>query len=126
MIDFEEVLDIHHVLIQKFGGTSGVRDEGLLKAALERPYSGFGEIEFYPSVEEKAAAILESIVTNHPFIDGNKRTGYVLMRLLLMQYGKDISASQDEKYDFVIAVASGKMDFQQVLAWIKDKSVAFT
>jgi death on curing protein len=126
MIDFDEVLDIHHALIQKFGGTVGVRDEGLLQAALERPFSGFGEIEFYPTAEEKAAAILESIVTNHPFIDGNKRTGYVLMRLLVMQYGKDIRASQDEKYEFVIAIASGEMDFQQVLTWIKDKIVTFT
>lgn len=123
MIDFEEVLDIHRMLIQKFGGTPGVREEGLLRAALERPFSGFGEVEFYPSAEEKAAAIIESIVTNHPFIDGNKRTGYVLMRLLLMQYGKDISASQDEKHDLVIAVASGKVDFQQILAWIKDKAI---
>ena len=123
MIDLQEVLDIHQILIQEFGGSPGVRDEGLLKSALERPFSGFGEKEFYPSAEEKAGAILESIVQNHPFIDGNKRTGYVLMRLVLMQFGKDIKSTQDEKYDFVIGVASGERDFQGIVTWLTDHMV---
>jgi len=123
MIDYQEVLQIHKVLIQKFGGSQGIRDENGLKSALERPFGGFGETEFYPSPEKKAGAILESIVKNHPFIDGNKRTGYVLMRLILMSFGKDIQASQDEKYDFVIAVASGKLDFQQIVTWINQRTV---
>ncbi|MFY7787494.1 MAG: type II toxin-antitoxin system death-on-curing family toxin [Thermoflexibacteraceae bacterium] len=122
MIDYQEVLEIHQVLIREFGGSQGVRDENGLKSALERPFSGFGETEFYQSPEEKAGAILESIVKNHPFIDGNKRTGYVLMRLVLMNFGKDIKALQDEKYDFVIAVASGQLDFQQIVTWIKQRT----
>jgi death on curing protein len=119
VIDYEEVLLIHHILLQRFGGPQGVKDENALLSALARPFSGFGQDEFYPSPEEKASAILESIVKNHPFIDGNKRTGYVLMRLVLMDSGKDIRATQNEKYDFVIAVASGKLDYPQILAWIK-------
>lgn len=122
MIDKKEVLQIHQILIAQFGGLEGVREEGLLESALERPFSGFGETEFYPSVEEKAAAILESVVKNHPFIDGNKRTGYVLMRLILLEYGRDIEATQDEKYDFVIAVASGKMTFAEIVDWIRKKN----
>ncbi len=122
MIDYQEVLEIHQVLIREFGGSQGVRDENGLKSALERPFSGFGKTEFYPSSEEKAGAILESVVKNHPFIDGNKRTGYVLMRLVLMNFGKDIQAKQDEKYDFVIAVASGQLDFQQIVTWIKQRT----
>lgn len=122
MIEYQEVLEIHQVLIREFGGSQGVRDENGLKSALERPFSGFGETEFYQSPEEKAGAILESIVKNHPFIDGNKRTGYVLMRLVLMNFGKDIKALQDEKYDFVIAVASGQLDFQQIVTWIKQRT----
>ena len=122
MIDYEEVLEIHQVLIREFGGSQGVRDENGLKSALERPFSGFGETEFYPNPEAKAGAILESIVKNHPFIDGNKRTGYVLMRLVLMNFGKDIQATQGEKYEFVIAVASGQLDFQQIITWIKQRT----
>jgi death-on-curing protein len=122
MIYLQEVLEIHQVLIQQFGGSQGVRDEGLLKSAIERPFSGFGEAEFYPTPEAKAGAILESIVKNHPFIDGNKRTGYVLMRLILMQFGKDITATQDEKYELVISVASGKIDFQEIVSWIENRA----
>lgn len=123
MIDYQEVLEIHNVLIENFGGSTGVRDGGILKSAIERPFSGFGETEFYPTPEEKASAVLESIVKNHPFIDGNKRTGYTLMRLLLLQYQKDINASQDEKYELVIEVASGNLDFDDILKWIKDRVV---
>ena len=121
MIDYQEILEIHQLLIREFGGLQGVRDENGLKSAIERPFSGFGNTEFYPSPEEKAGAILESIIKNHPFTDGNKRTGYVLMRLLLMNAGKDIVAAQDKKYEFVIAVASGKLDFQQIVTWIKQR-----
>lgn len=81
MIDYQEVLEIHQVLIREFGGLQGVRDENGLKSALERPFSGFGETEFYPNPEEKAGAILESIVKKHPFIDGNKRTGFFCIHL---------------------------------------------
>lgn len=122
MIDLQDILEIHQILIQEFGGLQGVRDEGLVKSAIERPFGGFGETEFYPTPEAKAGAILESIVKNHPFIDGNKRTGYVLMRLVLMHFGKDIIATQGEKYNFVIAVASGQINFHEIVAWIEKQA----
>jgi death-on-curing protein len=122
VINLQEVLEIHQILIEQFGGSQGVRDRGLLQSAIERPFSGFGETEFYKTPEERAAAVLESIVKNHPFVDGNKRTGYVLMRLILMQYGKDVNATQDEKYDFVISIASGLTDFNEIVAWIRTHS----
>ncbi|WP_309920708.1 type II toxin-antitoxin system death-on-curing family toxin [Arcicella sp. BE51] len=65
----------------------------------------------------------ESIVKNHPFVDGNKRTGYVLMRLILMQFGKDIKATQDDKYDFVISVAQGQINYEEIVAWIIKQQV---
>lgn len=119
MIIYEEVLEIHQTLLAAFGGAAGVRDEGLLQSALDRPFAGFGDSEFYQTPAEKAAAIIESIVKNHPFVDGNKRTGYVLMRLLLMHFGEDLQATQDEKYDFVIAIASGQLAFPEITAWIQ-------
>jgi len=124
MIKFEDVIEIHKILIDRFGGTSGIRDINLLKSAIERPYSGFGNIELYPSIFEKAGAIIESIIKNHPFIDGNKRVGYVLMRLILIQNKYDIKASQDEKYIFVINIANGKMDIESITYWIKNNSIS--
>jgi death-on-curing protein len=122
IISVAQVLKFHARLINETGGSHGLRDTGLLKSALARPFASFDGIDLYPSPEEKAAAILESIVKNHPFIDGNKRTGYVMMRLLLLEFGQDIVASEDEKYDFVIAIASGNADFIEILEWIRDKA----
>ena len=107
----EDVIGIHKILIERFGGSDGIRDEGAMESAIQRPYSTFDNQELYKSIEEKAAAIIESILINHPFVDGNKRTGYTLMRLLLMNEGKDIIASEDEKYQFVIDIASGKLKY---------------
>ena len=82
MIKLSEALQIHNILIEKFGGSKGVRDEGALKSAISRPYQTFDGNDLYASIVQKAASLIESILVNHPFVDGNKRTGYVLMRLL--------------------------------------------
>lgn len=118
MIRLDQAIGIHQVLIEKFGGASGIKDRGALEAALNRPYATFDQKGLYPSPVEKAAAILESILINHPFIDGNKRTGYVLMRLTLMEGGMDIKATQKEKYEFVIKVSEGKLDISRIKEWI--------
>jgi death on curing protein len=102
MIDISDVEKIHNLLIDKFGGSRGVRDRGALEAAIARPFMTFENIDLYPSPIDKAAAILESIFTNHPFIDGNKRTGYVLV---LLYAGLDIDASQEEKYELVMEIS---------------------
>lgn len=112
------VLEIHEVLIGKYGGAQGVRDLNLLHSALFRPYATFDGVDLYPSPVEKAAAILESIIINHPFIDGNKRTGYVLMRSILMLNDLDIAASQEEKYKFVIEVTEGRHTIETIKDWI--------
>lgn len=123
MSTLAQVLEIHRLAIEEFGGSDGLRDEGALLSALERPNSGFGDVEFYPSPAEKAAAILESVVKNHPFVDGNKRTGYTLMRFTLLKNGLDISATEEERYSFVVQVASGEIEYEAILAWIQQRSV---
>lgn len=120
MINIEEVLKIHSILIAEFGGINGVRDIHLLEAAIHRPFTGIANTEFYPNAYEKAAALIESIVKNHPFVDGNKRTGYVLMRLFLLSNGVDINANQDEKYEFVINIASGISTLHDITLWIQN------
>jgi death-on-curing protein len=120
MIDINEVEKIHDILIEKFGGGKGIRDKGLLESAINRPFQTFDGQDLYPDPVDKAAAIFESIITNHPFVDGNKRTAYVLMRLILKSNNLDIRLGQNEKYDFVIRSASGQVSFDKIRAWIKD------
>lgn len=120
MIDLNEVEKIHDILLEKFGGAKGIRDKGLLGSSLNRPFQTFDGKELYPTPIEKAAAIFESIITNHPFIDGNKRTAYVLVRLMLKNNNLDIDLGQNDKYDFVIKAASGQLIFDQIKTWIKD------
>ena len=119
MISIKEVEIIHNILIDKFGGSKGIRDIGLLESALARPFATFDDNDLYPNPTEKASAILESITINHPFIDGNKRTAYTLMRLILLENGLDIIASQESKYDLVISASTGKFRFDEIKNWIQ-------
>jgi death-on-curing protein len=118
MIDFKTVESIHNILIDKFGGSKGIRDQGALEASLARPYATFDQKDLYPTTIDKAAAISESLIINHPFVDGNKRTAYVLMKLLLMADNLDIIASQNEKYDFVISASKGEFRFDEIKDWL--------
>ncbi len=118
MITLEEVLYIHRQLIDDFGGSDGVRDESVLLSAIARPFSGFGDTEFYSTPVEKGAAIAESIVKNHPFLDGNKRTGYALMEFILRENGLFLTADSNERYDFVIQIATGAIEFEAIVEWI--------
>lgn len=122
MINLENTIKIHQILIEEFGGTKGIRDPKLLESALSRPFQTFNKKDLYPSTIEKAAALIESILVNHPFLDGNKRIGYVLMRLLLLEDEMDISATQEDKYNFVIAIAKGELSFDKITEWIDKNS----
>lgn len=123
MISFLQAEQIHDILIKQFGGAKGIRDKDSLDAALSGPYQTFDSQQLYPAPNEKAASLIESILINHPFIDGNKRTGYVLMRLLLMEHKLDIKASEQEKYDFVIDIACGRSKYNQILKWLNDHTL---
>ena len=121
MLEITDVLLIHERLIQEFGGTPGLRDNEQLASAILRPYQIFDSSELYPTIEEKASALIESMISNHPFVDGNKRTGYALFRLVLLTEGKDLDCSQNEKYDFVLSVAKGKMKYDEILKWTRER-----
>lgn len=118
MIPIKEVEQLHQILIAKFGGSHGIRDNPALESALARPFQTFDKKDLYPSILEKAASLIESILINHPFIDGNKRTGYTLLRLFLLQNAIDITASKDNKYEFVINIASGTLKYEAIVSWL--------
>ena len=122
MITRAEVLIIHNEIVFAHGGANGVRDVGGLDSAIARPFQSFGGEDLYPSVFEKAAAIGESIIMNHPFIDGNKRTGYVLMETLLRIEGLKITATDDLLYAFVIDISTGNARFEQIVEWLKQNT----
>lgn len=112
MISVKEVERLHR--IHKFGGVYGIRDKVALESAIARPFQTFDGKELYPSVIQKAASLIKSILINHPFIDGNKRSGYTLLRLFLIRNKIDINASQDNKYEFVIDIASGTLNSKEL------------
>lgn len=118
MISKELVLNLNKIIAESSGGSSGIRDEKLLLSAINRPFQTFDGKDLYPSAIDKSAAIFQSIIINHPFIDGNKRMAYAFLRLLLFEDGLDIDATDDEKYDFVIEASKGLLDFNQIKSWI--------
>ena len=123
MIRLEFVINIHEILIEKFGGIHGIRDKKALESAISRPFMTFDQQDLYPSPIEKAAALLESVISNHPFIDGNKRIGYVLMRYFLLENNLDVKATQTEKYEFVIRIAQGQLSYEQIHSWLSERVI---
>ena len=124
MITKEEVLLIHSEVVKLHGGANGIRDVNGLESAIARPYQTYDSLDLYPSAYEKAAAIGESIIMNHPFIDGNKRTGYVLMETVLRLYRYKIISTDDDLYTFVISISTGEIKFEQIVEWLKQNTKA--
>ncbi len=115
----EKVLLLHQIMAEATGGSVGVRDEGLLESALEGCFATFDGIELYPSKEEKAAKLGYSLISNHAFVDGNKRIGAYIMLSFLELNGVRISATVREVIDLGLSVASGNMKQNDVLEWIR-------
>ncbi len=105
-----EVLETYQRMMQQTGGLVGIRDLGALESAVAQPYMTFDGKELYPSLVDKAAALGFSLIQNHPFADGNKRTGHAAMEGFLALNGREINASTDEQVEIILSVASGKLD----------------
>lgn len=114
-----QVIVIHARLIQQTGGTSGIRDVGLLESALGRPQATFDGLDLYATLTEKAAALMESLCQSHAFLDGNKRVALVAAGIFLAQNGLRLNASNTEAYDFVMGVARGDAGYEDILIWLK-------
>lgn len=117
-----QCLALYRAVIEASGGAPGLRDPGLLESALARPRAGFGEHELYPDFFSKAAALLEGICRNHPFVDGNKRMAIEAARVFLLMNGIDVIATTDEKVKMVLGVASRRLDTGEVAHWISRHS----
>ena len=125
MIKFskEKVKLLHQLMAEATGGSVGVRDEGLLDSAIENAFTTFGGEELYPSKEEKAASLAYSLISNHAFVDGNKRIGVYVMLSFLELNGIRIEASDDDVIKLGLGTADGSMKRDEILAWIMEHEI---
>jgi death-on-curing protein len=121
-IGLDDVLDLHAHQIEKYGGSLGVRDLGLLKSAVAMPSATFGGEYLHVDVYEMAAAYLFHIVQNHPFIDGNKRAGAVVALAFLAINAIRVDDVEDELETLVMDVACGKIDKPEIAEFLRDHS----
>lgn len=118
----KQVIYLYQQVIQQTGGMLGLRDEGLLESAVYRPQASFGGHDLYPDLFSKAAALGHSMISNHPFVDGNKRVGFEAMRLMLRLNGYNLHVSLETAFDVVMEIAKGTRTEQGIADWLKKHS----
>jgi death on curing protein len=118
----EQVLFIHYRLIEETGGSHGIRDIGLLQSAVARPSTTFDKDDLYPDLFSKAASLMHSIIKNHPFVDGNKRTAITASSIFLIRNNYTLTASNKELERFTIKAASKNVQLQEIAKWFKNHS----
>jgi death-on-curing protein len=122
-LELAEVLDLHHESIVRYGGDPSIRDIGLLKSALAQPSATFGGEFLNPDLTAMAASLLFSLVSNHPFVDGNKRTGAAAARVFLLMNGSSFEPTNDEYAELVLAVATGAINKDAVTEFFREHTV---
>jgi death-on-curing protein len=115
-----EVLELHRRVVAESGGTAGILNLGALDSAIAQPRMTFGGQDLYPTPVEKAGALGFSLIRNHPFADGNKRTGHAAMEVFLVLNGLEIRASSDEQEQIILRVAAGKISREEFTDWIRE------
>ena len=119
-LTLNEILELHHHLVVQSGGATGILNLGGLESALAQPYMTFAGSDLYPTIAEKTSALGYSLIQNHPFVDGNKRTGHAAMEVFLVLNGFEIQASVGEQESVILAVASGEMGRKKLTSWLHD------
>ena len=125
-LSIERVLDIHNRIIIDAGGKEGIRDFTLLHSGLERCKVTFAGEDLYPTVFDKASALLHSMIMNHPFLDGNKRTAFAITTAFINSNGYFITASQEEIVRFCISVDNDGIRGKEIVSWLKKNTVKKT
>lgn len=124
VVRIDEVVAIHNFQVSQYGGHEGIRDRALIEAAVGRPYTGY-----YPSIEMKGAALLQSLACNHGFVDGNKRTALVALDLLLVRSGYRLRPDNVEELNreaekMILDLVEHRITFDDVVTWLKQRVVA--
>jgi len=120
-LSLEQIVQIHQAQIGKFGGATGLRDRGAVEAAVARPAMTFGGEDLYPDLAAKTAALMHSLVMNHPFVDGNKRVGAAAAEFFLILNGSELDASDSEFEEVTLAVARGEMGVEPLTIWFRQR-----
>jgi death on curing protein len=115
-----EVIWLHQAILAASGGAAGIRDVGGLESALAQPRAAFGGAELYPTLADKAAALLYSLVLNHPFFDGNKRVGHAATEIFLLLNGSELIAPISDQEHIVLSLAAGELSREDLRAWLAD------
>lgn len=121
-LTLEQILVIHQDQIERYGGSHGLRDLALLESAIFRPQSSFSSKEFYKTIFDKTAALMHSLILNHPFIDGNKRTGIVSALVFLELNGFRLEVGTKELIKTALKIESKKLNLENVVKWLESNS----
>lgn len=118
-LSLEEILRLHYQVIQDYGGSHGVRDDGRLESVVEAPRQEVFGVEQYPGVFDKAAVYMRNIIGDHPFSDGNKRTGVTVAGVFLLRNGTSFTATPKELEDFAVKIATDHLSVEDIAAWLQ-------
>lgn len=121
-LTLEDILRLHFVIIEEYGGSHGIRDEGRLKSVIQAPQQEVFGQEQYPDAYEKAAVYMRNIIGDHPFVDGNKRSGTTITAVFLDLNGIGLTADPKELEDFAVQVAVDHLDIPAIAAWLATHS----
>lgn len=123
LLTVEEVITLHNKLIERTGGSDGLRDQSLLESAVYSAMTGFEGSEAYPTVQEKAARLMFALTNNHAFVDGNKRIGVFVMLMTLQLNNVKIKYTQTELISLGLSVAEGTTGYDEILTWIREREM---
>ncbi len=114
-----DALAIHLALIELYGGSDGVRDLTLVESAIARPQASFGGYDAYPTLFDKAAVLMQGLIKNHGFVDGNKRTGTAIASIFLKLNNQKLHVTDDQLVELAISVAEDKLSLEEISTWLK-------
>ncbi len=118
-LQWEHLVRLHQRIVEESGGGAGIRDKGLAESALAQPLAAFGGQDLYPSLIEKAAALCYSLVSNHPFVDGNKRIGHGAMETFLVINGFAFAADASDAETTILNLAAGQLSREELTEWVR-------